>query len=41
MLLKASGTDEQPLVVLFVEITDDERAAEILQPLLDALGTVP
>ena len=41
VLLKASGTDEQPLVVLFVEITDDERAAEILQPLLDALGTVP
>lgn len=41
VLLKASGTDEQPLVVLFVEITDDERAAEILQPLVDALGTVP
>ena len=41
VLLKASGTVEQPLVILFVEITDDERAEEILQPLIDALGTVP
>ncbi len=29
------------IVILFVEITDDERAEEILQLLIDALGTVP
>ena len=40
MLLKASGTDEQPLVVIFVEIAEDDRAMEILQPFIDALGTV-
>ncbi len=40
VLLKASGTDEQPLVILFVDITDDDRANEILQPFIDALGTV-
>ncbi len=39
VILQASTGDE--LVVLFVEITDDERAEEILQPLIDALGTVP
>jgi len=41
VLLQASRLDEQPLVILFVEITDDQRAKEILQPLIDALGTVP
>ena len=40
VLLKASGTAERPLVVLFVEITDDDRANEILRPFVDALGTV-
>jgi len=40
VLLKASGTDEQPLVVIFVEISEDDRAMEILQPFIDALGTV-
>ena len=39
VILQAGTGDE--LVVLFVEITDDERAEEILQPLIDALGTVP
>lgn len=39
VLLTASTGDE--LVVLFVENTDDERAAETLQLLGDALGTVP
>ena len=38
VILQPSTGDE--LVVLFVEITDDERAEEILQPLIDALGTV-
>ncbi len=41
VILGPGGTDERPLVILFVEITDDERAEEILQPLVDALGTVP
>ena len=41
LILGPGGTVEQPLVILFVDITDDERAAEILQPLMDALGTVP
>ncbi len=39
VILQASTGDE--IVVLFVEITDDERATEILQPLVDALATVP
>ncbi len=39
VILQAGTGDE--LAVLFVEITDDERAEEILQPLIDALGTVP
>ena len=39
VILQPSTGDE--LVILFVEITDDERAEEILQPLIDALGTVP
>ena len=41
VLLKASGTAEQPLVVIFVEIAEDDRANEILQPFIDAFGTVP
>ncbi len=39
VILQPSTGDE--LVIIFVEITDDERAEEILQPLIDALGTVP
>ena len=33
--------EEEIEIDLDVEITDDERAEEILQPLIDALGTVP
>ena len=41
VVLQATRRVERSLVILFVEITDDQRANEILQPLIDALGTVP
>jgi hypothetical protein len=37
-----SGGEENPRVAIFVRIVgDDARAAEILAPLVDALGTLP
>ena len=37
-----SGGEENPRIAIFVRIVDDDaRAAEILAPLVDALGTLP
>lgn len=40
--IQTGGTEDEPKVVVFVRIAgDDRRAAEILAPLVDALGTIP
>ncbi|HDL41620.1 MAG TPA: hypothetical protein ENG98_01230 [Actinobacteria bacterium] len=40
--VRTSGGEENPRVSVFVRIVDDDaRAAELLAPLVDALGTLP
>ncbi len=40
--VRTSGSEEKPRVAVVIELVDDDaRAAEILVPLVDALGTLP